>query len=276
MMTPESFKDEMLQYVSESYEAFQRYQALAENTLDETVRVLVEAGIDYQLAWGSLLGAVRDGGQIPWDYDIDIFVRIDQREALARALKDGLSQGYYVDSLEFDSKCSHYIMRVAPRGYDSEHLHVDVFFLCGAPEKGKNAFVKSLYRICRIRYWKYVDVRTRAQGSAVKRKLFGLIQAVASVFPDSLLDARYRSLVFRCSLEDATTIVEADRFAGSYSFTRDILETGDLRLANGKVRRVPKRYENLLCEMYGDYDSYAPIATRFKEFMFHYNHLEAH
>ena len=40
--------------------------------MDELDRVCREQGITYFLAYGSLLGAVRHGGFIPWDDDIDV------------------------------------------------------------------------------------------------------------------------------------------------------------------------------------------------------------
>jgi hypothetical protein len=57
--------------------------------LEDTLRRLHEAfalrGIWHSLAYGTLLGAVRDGALIPWDYDIDLFVRPDDAEAIADA-----------------------------------------------------------------------------------------------------------------------------------------------------------------------------------------------
>jgi hypothetical protein len=51
--------------------------------LDRVCRLL---GVEYQLGAGSLLGAIRHGGFIPWDYDVDVvMLRADYRRFLREA-----------------------------------------------------------------------------------------------------------------------------------------------------------------------------------------------
>lgn len=50
--------------------------------MDEIDRVCNAHGLEYFLAYGTLLGAVRHGGFIPWDDDIDIVMMRDQYELL--------------------------------------------------------------------------------------------------------------------------------------------------------------------------------------------------
>ena len=42
------------------------------NILDDVAAICKEHNLQYYLAFGSLLGAVRHKGYIPWDDDIDI------------------------------------------------------------------------------------------------------------------------------------------------------------------------------------------------------------
>jgi hypothetical protein len=47
--------------------------------LDHVADLLEENGIWYCLAWGTLLGAVRDGDVIAWEKDVDLLVRPSDR-----------------------------------------------------------------------------------------------------------------------------------------------------------------------------------------------------
>lgn len=65
--------------------------------LDEIVRVCKENEIQCYLAFGSLLGAVRHKGYIPWDDDIDVCIVREDYEKFIKIMKSGKSgaQDYY-------------------------------------------------------------------------------------------------------------------------------------------------------------------------------------
>lgn len=71
------------------------YQATIIEQLVYLSKLLTDNGIRYWLDFGTLLGAVRNGKFIPWDYDIDISIYHDdvpKVEGLTEAIaKDGFS-----------------------------------------------------------------------------------------------------------------------------------------------------------------------------------------
>ncbi len=62
--------------------------------LEDIDRVCFEYGIQYFIAYGTLLGAVRHKGFIPWDDDIDIFMKRKDYERFWRVASKGLPSVY--------------------------------------------------------------------------------------------------------------------------------------------------------------------------------------
>ena len=62
--------------------------------LDETDRVCKELGLQYFLAYGTLLGAIRHKGYIPWDDDIDIWMKRHDFEILVREFNNHARDGF--------------------------------------------------------------------------------------------------------------------------------------------------------------------------------------
>lgn len=274
--------EEFIQEIKESYcdpdeiladyREFRRYQWLARQTLDAFVAVCDSANIWYQLAWGSLLGVVRDGGQIPWDYDIDVFVLAKDRAVLVQELCSRLDGEYSFVSLENNEKCRNYIMRIYPKGYDSSALHVDVFFLAGVPldEDRKTEWLKKMKSISRTRYDKYVDIKHEFAGN-LKRQVYLLAMKIVAVFPPvSSLDQSYWELLEEQDLDTAIEWAECDIFAPDTVMEASLLrETIPFRVGS-RSYAISKQYDKLLYKMYGDYESYPSFQNRITEME---NHL---
>ena len=50
--------------------------------LDEFIDVCEHNNLKWCVAYGTLLGAVREGDMIPWDYDIDVFMPLNDYNKL--------------------------------------------------------------------------------------------------------------------------------------------------------------------------------------------------
>lgn len=101
-------------------------------------------GINYFLCGGTLLGALRHGGFIPWDDDIDIAM---PREDYLKFIKsyNGFNKNYQVNAIEIDSNWWIDIARVGDlrtiiydkhwkKEYQKYHVFIDIFPLDGLPE----------------------------------------------------------------------------------------------------------------------------------------------
>lgn len=77
-------------------EDLRRVQARLLEMGKATSRILTEAGVKHTLARGSLIGAVRHKGFIPWDDDLDLYVADDQYDLACEALRDNLPEDMIV------------------------------------------------------------------------------------------------------------------------------------------------------------------------------------
>ncbi|MBR6979100.1 MAG: LicD family protein [Prevotella sp.] len=70
--------------------------------MDEIDRICKKHGIKYFLAGGSMIGAARHNGFIPWDDDIDVGMLRADYERFLQVCKDDLSSQYHLQNNETD------------------------------------------------------------------------------------------------------------------------------------------------------------------------------
>lgn len=83
-------------------EKLKKAQELELKCLEELDRICRKNDITYFLGGGTLLGAVRHHGFIPWDDDIDVMMLPDQYEKFKAVVKKDLSDEFFYQSKETD------------------------------------------------------------------------------------------------------------------------------------------------------------------------------
>lgn len=150
-------------------------------------KVCKEHNLKYYIAYGTLLGAVRYKGFIPWDDDLDIMMPRSDYELLVKNWKLWLPEPYEFVCVELNPEYSNHYGKIqdssttlVERDYRNfvGGIFVDVFPIDCAPELPKRKkYNKKFKRLKKIRHFLYRDPYRHGHGPScwyplLLRKLF--------------------------------------------------------------------------------------------------------
>lgn len=130
--------------------------------LSDIAKICERHGLTWYMAFGSLLGAVRHKGFIPWDDDMDIWLKREDYIQLLSCLSEELPKGYLARSPLLDSWYPEYhscVVNSDSISIEPEHLKrfhgcpfmvgIDVFPLDFLEESEENSLRFNLFKAAR-------------------------------------------------------------------------------------------------------------------------------
>ena len=236
--------------------------------IEDIDRVCKENGLRYSMSGGTLLGAVRHKGFIPWDDDVDIMLPRPDYEKFKKVFPSSVSDEYMVDYRSDDSfykvftkifdKSTTMIQRAVERG----GVFVDVFAIDGQPS----------------------DEEALVEYVSHYRKLNKAIRWHTDYFfksPNFFIRTVVRALKANSMKKRLACIDEVEELLGSYPFEtseyagavmggsgvkthqkRELYETFADYEFEGHTFRGVKDYDRYLTLMYGDYMTPPPEGER--------------
>ncbi len=243
--------------------------------LIELDRICKKHNIPYFLTYGTLLGAVRHDGFIPWDDDLDVGMLWNHLERFRKVCQTELDPAYMFYSWDTDP-CSphpfmklkirrtHYPERLAAASGMDDGIYIDIFPYDGIPEgklarKWQKLETYVLYKILLLRC--NFDL---AGESKLRKLVYGALKTVSRI--RSLESWRKAATRARMRYNDGSAKYVTNMYSG-YDYEREavpfqMLETVIPHKFEQGEFCIPKDYDQFLRQCYGDYMQLPPEDQR--------------
>ena len=256
------------------------------NILKKAVAVFDEMNIPYVALGGTLLGAVRHGGFIPWDDDIDLGI---PREYYDEFIEKGKSvfneeSGMVLKNFKIDSGYKYYFSRITDKSVKvkdgsaliekEQDAWIDIFPIDGMPKgrikmkihKFRLLFARMAFQYSQFSTLVSVNLPDRPWYERLLIKL-GKILPVEKMFSVDKSLLRLDKLLHKYPYEKsfyAVNFMGAGKFKEMHE--RSVYDNrAEYKFEDTEIYGV-KDYDKWLRKMYGDYNVLPPEENRNKHF----------
>lgn len=243
---------------------------------NEIKRLCDKHNIKYFIVAGTLLGAVRHGGFIPWDDDMDIGMLREDYEKFISVAKAELGEDFFLQTTETDANYGLPFAKIllngtvlveATAGSNAKKgIFVDIFPFDISPEEEnlKNQHDKKTYLYKRLLLAK-LNYNVCAKNDYVKRLIYFVLKIMASFYSHDKLYKKLDEEITKYNSKSSSKIVN---IGGAYGYTKETIEkdwvreTVEIPFENMTIS-APVDYIKYLEKFYGDYMTPPPEDKRY-------------
>jgi lipopolysaccharide cholinephosphotransferase len=255
-------------------EMLRELQLIQLECLIEADRVCRKHGIEYSIDGGTLLGAVRHKGFIPWDDDIDVIMSRSEYERFFEIcrkeldttrffLQEHRTDSYYrVAFPRLKRKGTIYIRAGQEGSKQHNGVQIDISVLDNMPG---GYLAKRLHRGLAFFFRKILWSRT---GKAVsKSSIVRMAYALLDIFPAKLAFWGFDALARRCNRRPSKLVrhygmTYPNPKINGYGIPADLLDSfAELEFEGYKFKSIAA-YDRYLTLLYGDYMEMPPEDER--------------
>lgn len=267
-------KDTPFVFSDAKSEQFKSLQQLELKILRETDRVCKENGISYSLAGGTLLGAARHGGFIPWDYDIDIMMDPENFERFCE-LADKFGDEFFLQTPKTDRN-NHFFTKVRLGGTlmttemtDKLDIHNGVFI-----DVFRHSYTSRVRAFRRLHIlltrcarslvynkWNGTSVRG-AKGSNVSPVVKAAATVLKTILPMRLLCKVQKAVIDHYKSDTGFMYDGWGQHMSAGAFKSEWFGEYTELCFEGESFPVIAEYEKYLTYLYGDYKLLPPVSKR--------------
>lgn len=235
--------------------------------LDYIVDICNKYNLIYYLSYGTLIGAIRHKGFIPWDDDIDVVMLREDYEAFLRVGQKKLGKDYFLQTKATDKNYVNPFAKIRKNGtvfretlvkdVDMHHgIYIDIFPVDNAMPRSK----KGYRQVRLLNYFREIK-KGRTQERSHEENLF------QRLLSDTMVD---RGINFALNLfsKKKTDYVSdlvfnnTEKLYDEYSLRRETFESTIPGEFEGYFFPIPSNYHEVLTIYYGDYMTLPPLENQ--------------
>ena len=239
-----------------------KLQSTELDILNEIDRICKKNNIKYFLIYGTLLGAVRHNGFIPWDDDIDIgmlqedyikFIEIASSELNDKYLLDceKTNKNYYLPFTKVRNKLTSFEEKSNINYNGNKGIWVDIFPFGYTKYKKINTVMKLKFKVLGVLYGCLIEKNLNLNNCGFKAKLVSKI--LTKHFTLKLIN----TLTLKSKKTNNLVLYNTPMIFDK----NDFFPTNYLKFESYNFS-VPNNYNKILRELYGDYKKLPPVNQR--------------
>ena len=242
------------------------------HVLQEVVRVLDELNIPYYMQGGTMLGAIRHGGFIPWDDDVDLGIPRADYDRMLKEVAARLPENLELRTYDDETDHHYYFARIVDTRYQIrrmgsleerlENIWVDLFPLDGMPNAClPRQWHKFRLLMTRLKFHLscFEKVNIKRPGRPLVERIIikiAMITRVGKWFNTRKQLDKMDRLLKKYPVEKSNYLVN---FTGQTSykfnemFEKEVYGGGKLYQFENFSLMGPEQYDTYLKSLYGDY-----------------------
>lgn len=260
-------------------EELKKIQGLELGMLKAVIDVCERLNIEYFLDGGTALGAVRHGGFIPWDDDVDLAMTRDHYMRFISEAQEFLPEEYTIQTSFNCRRHPYTFCKVRAAGTKfveycnrklpiEQGVYIDIFPFDEAPDderasERQHRRIQRLVRLFSLHQSHDISVEPETAAQKIKSLIRRAAYYAAQIIPyDFIIDRLYKEVTrYNGTGQKAYALLYSDERNSDYILKSDLYPLRKMKFEDIEAN-LPCNYDAYLRSNYGDYRKLPPEEQR--------------